>query len=117
MGVAKPIETERGALGRVPGPPVKRDVRGLVSELVRPGVGAAEVVVAGRRLDVEHRAHRDALVDALREALVARFLERRPNADAATYMHFEIVSRGVVADRTTADQDLLRTLVEAVDGL
>lgn len=114
MGIEKPYEVETHRLGPPPGMHAPLDLRAKMHALVVPTAGG--VRVAGRLLrvgddDPSERAW------ALREALTARILERRPDADAHTWASFSSLVHGMVRDRDGLDAAFQRELIEAIDGL
>lgn len=115
MGIEKPLEVERGELGPPPGPPSSTDLEARMGGLIRRHDGVVEV--AGCALAVPEGVTPEPAIESLRSLLAYRMQQRRPNADDATWAHFESVARGVAREHGRFDRELVRTLVCAVDGL
>jgi hypothetical protein len=115
MGIARPYEAEIDELGPPPGFHAPLDMGGRITAFVEPS--ASGVRVGDHHLRVADPEDPAAVARELRSSLYRRFLERRPMADEHTWESFTAIVRGIVRDRTTADGDLLRLLLEAIDGL
>lgn len=115
MGIAYPRELEISDFELPPARHAPFDLVAHMEGLVSPIAGG--VVIAHRPLLID--AGRDPAVIAteLRELLLARMRDRRPDADQHTWSSFEQIVHGIVKERSAIDADLTRALIEAIDGL
>ena len=115
MGIEKPYEIEAHRLGPPPAMHLPLDLRTKMEALIVPARDG--VSVAGRHLRVDSHADSRAVAQALRERLIHRMRERRPDADEHTWSSFTSIVHGLLRDDAVLDARLERELIETIDGL
>jgi hypothetical protein len=116
MTLPYPHEIETGQLKPVdandPDPlDVERRVRRMIS------VDGAFVDVAGRRLRTPDPESAQTKADQLRSTVSGRLLERRPNADEATWQKLRESLHEALSNHENLDQDAVNLVLLTVDGL
>ena len=115
MGIEKPYELEVDRLGPAPAMHLPLDLGAKMKALIVPVHDG--VSVAGRHLRVDPRADTRQVARRLRERLIDRMRERRPDADEHTWSSFTSVLHGMLSDDAVLDVRLERELIETIDGL
>jgi len=116
MTLPKPRETETGELQPAEaGRPDPLDIERRVHVLVVPE--APYVEVAGTRLRVPEGSSAEREAQRLRRTLAQRLLERRPNADEATWRKLREVLAAAMSSRREMDDDAIQEAIHLVDGL
>ena len=90
---------------------IERRVRGLVV------ADEPYVDVAGRRLLSPSGQSARLMSDRVRDAMTTRFLERRPNADEATWRKYATCLRAKMRRHTEMNEEALRQALLLIDGL
>lgn len=111
-----PYEVEQNELEpRKDAAPARIDIEALLGRLVV--ADDPYVDVGGCRLRSPTGRDASTVADEFRRAIVTRFLERRPNADEATWTRFASAVEAALAEATEADRSALAQVLRLVDGL
>jgi hypothetical protein len=108
------IETDTLRPRRDPAPQsssIEERARDLVA------VEGRRLVIAGCELRVPPNKNAEAYAARLQDTITQRFLERRPNADEATWSRYLRRLQGQLASRSTIDSRTIREIVLLIDGL
>jgi hypothetical protein len=116
MSLPYPQEVETKELRPGPKGPVNPlDLEKKISDLIM--VDDRALVIAGCELRVPRHRNPHRLSARYRDAIRRRFLERRPNADDATWQTFVRKTQGLLSQRSKATRDVLPQILLLVDGL
>lgn len=116
MTLPYPHEVETGRLQPRPhAPRMPFDIEAHMTEAIRQGGGDLELF--GVTLVERDPGLAAAAVARFRDTLTEQFQRRRPDADAASWEHFTSQARALAERHGRADDELLRALLAAVDGL
>lgn len=117
MTLPYPHEIETGLLEpSTRNNPTPLDIGHRVRRLVVPA-GPREVDIAGHRLEVRSDASVDAETERVRHAMTKRLLQRRPNADEATWRKLERSLRVSLSPSRTLDRAVIEQALLLIDGL
>lgn len=90
---------------------IERTVQNLVA------IDDPYIDIAGCRLRAPRGESPAAAATRVRHLMTERLLERRPNADDATWHRFADSLRAALADQTELDESALRQILLLIDGL
>jgi hypothetical protein len=116
MTLPQPYEVEQDQLlPRVDAPPTRLDVERLIEQLIV--IDEPYLDIAGCRLRTPEGESTKSVAERFRTALVERFLERRPHADAVTWNRFASSLRAALSNETEAGEAALFESLLLIDGL
>jgi hypothetical protein len=116
MTLPYPHETETGQLAPSErNHPDPLDIERRVRRLVVPA--GRSVDIAGHRLEVASSASVQAETERVCQEMTKRLLERRPNADEATWEKLERSLRTTLSSHRTLDGAVLHEALVLIDGL
>lgn len=115
MGINKPYEVEVHQLGPALPMHMPLDLRANMEALVVPAPDG--VSVAGRHLRIAPDERPQEVVQELRERLLRRMRERRPDADRRTWSSFTSLVRSLLRDGAALDESVEHELIATIDGL
>lgn len=116
MTLPRPYEVEKGELSpRENAAPERIDLDRLLAKLIVSD--EAYLDIAGCRLSVPGGQSAEHAAERFRRAIADRFLERRPNADEATWQRFANALQASLSDETEANESVLSQALMLIDGL